>query len=223
MIIAMIPARMGSQRLKQKNLREIGGIPLITRAIRRCKAAGVFDEIWVNSEHPAFGEIAKEEGVLFHQRPAALASNTATSEDFIYEFLKAHACDMVFQVHSIAPLLREDTIRDFVTAMEESDNDVLLSCVLEQIECAMAGEPVNFTYERKQNSQELEPIQRVTWSITGWRSAPYIQAYEAKKCATYAGKVGFFPVDRMAGHIIKYEEDLIIAEHYLQATEEQNG
>ncbi|MHA2123645.1 MAG: cytidylyltransferase domain-containing protein, partial [Promethearchaeota archaeon] len=53
----MIPARMGSQRLKQKNLQEINGIPLIVHAIRKSIAAHVFDEIWVNSEHPKFGEI----------------------------------------------------------------------------------------------------------------------------------------------------------------------
>ena len=103
--IAMIPARMGSQRLKQKNLRHVGGLPLITRAIRKCLATHVFDEIWVNSEHPAFGEIAVQEGVHFHQRPVELADNTATSEQFVYEFLKAHPCDYLFQVHSIAPLL----------------------------------------------------------------------------------------------------------------------
>jgi len=33
MILAMIPARMGSQRLKQKNLRELAGIPLITGSL----------------------------------------------------------------------------------------------------------------------------------------------------------------------------------------------
>ena len=53
-VLAMIPARMGSQRLKRKNLRELGGVPLIIRAIRKCLAAGVFDEVWVNSEHPTF-------------------------------------------------------------------------------------------------------------------------------------------------------------------------
>ncbi|MCA9417335.1 MAG: cytidyltransferase, partial [Candidatus Omnitrophica bacterium] len=42
MNIGMIPARMGSQRLKKKNLRELGGVPLITRAIRKCLEAGVF-------------------------------------------------------------------------------------------------------------------------------------------------------------------------------------
>src|SRR5436190_13713198 len=105
MIIAMIPARMGSQRLSKKNLRELSGLPLIVRAIRRCKDAGCFDEIWVNSEHPDFGEIARAEGVQFHRRPEALANNVATSEQFVAEFLQTHECELVFQVHSIAPLL----------------------------------------------------------------------------------------------------------------------
>jgi spore coat polysaccharide biosynthesis protein SpsF (cytidylyltransferase family) len=207
----MIPARMGSQRLKQKNLRELGGIPLITRAIRKCAVAGVFDEIWVNSEHQAFGDIATAEGVRFHRRAAELADNTATSEQFVYDFLKAHPCERVFQVHSIAPLLTADQVAAFVRAMIQEDVDVLLSCTLEQIECAIDGRPINFSFERKTNSQGLRPVQRVTWSITGWRASTYVTAFEQGKTATYAGRVGFHPVDRLAGHIIKTEEDLRIA------------
>ena len=78
MYIAMIPVRMGSQRLKMKNLREMGGLSLITHAIRKCISAACFNEIWVNSEHLTFGEIAIHEGVHFHQRPSELASGTAT-------------------------------------------------------------------------------------------------------------------------------------------------
>jgi len=218
-ITAMIPARMGSQRLKQKNLRELNGIPLITHAIRKSKAADIFDEIWVNSEHLAFADIAKDEGVNFHQRPNELASNTATSEDFIYEFLQQHPCDYVIQVHSIAPLLTAKTVKNFVETMVNSDADVLLSVVNEQIECACDDKPINFSFDGKTNSQELKSIQRVTWSITGWRSANYIAAYESKQCATYAGKVAFFPIERLAGHIIKREEDLKIAEALLPLME----
>ncbi len=216
MKLGMIPARMGSQRLKQKNLRELDGIPLITHTIRKCIAAGVFDEIWVNSEHPAFSEIAAKESVHFHQRPVELASNTATSEDFVYEFLKNHPCEYLFQVHSIAPLLSAEQVAGFVKAMLDSDYDVLLSAVSEQIECAIGGKPVNFAYDQKTNSQELEPIQRITWSITGWRGSVYISSYDAGKCATYAGRVGFYPINRLAGHIIKTEEDLRIAEALLK-------
>ena len=170
----------------------------------------------MNSEHPAFGEIAAQESAHFHQRPAELAGNTATSEDFVYEFLKTHQCEYLFQVHTIAPLLSAEQVAGFVKTMLDSEYDVLLSAVNEQIECAMAGKPVNFAYDQKTNSQELEPIQRITWSITGWRASTYINAYEAGKCATYAGRVGFYPIDRLAGHIIKTEEDLRIAEALLR-------
>ncbi len=95
----MIPARMGSQRLARKNLRSLSGVPLINRAIRKCRAAGVFDQIWVNSEHPTFGEIAAAENVRFHQRPETLGSDIATSEEFVREFLQAHACEYLFQIH----------------------------------------------------------------------------------------------------------------------------
>ena len=219
MNIAMIPARMGSQRLKQKNLRELAGVPLITRAVRKCKAAGVFDEIWVNSEHDAFGEIAREEGVGFHKRPEDLANNVATSEQFVYEFLTKHPCECVFQVHSIAPLLTASQVIGFVRAMREGRYDTLLSCTHEQIECAYHNQPVNFTFQEKTNSQDLDPIQRITWSITGWRRTPYLESFEAGRTATYSGSIGFYPLDRFAGHIIKTEDDLNIAEALLPLRE----
>ena len=219
MNIAMIPARMGSQRLKQKNLRELAGIPLITRAIRKCQTAGVFDEIWVNSEHPAFGDIAKAEGVQFHLRPTALGNNQATSEQYIAEFLDSHPCDLLFQVHSIAPLLTVADVHQFVTAMTGSDFDCLLSYEPIQIECALDGQPVNFTLAEKTNSQDLRPFQRITWSITGWRRASYLKAVRAGQCATYTGKVGYYPVSRFAAHIIKTEEDLNIAAALLPLVE----
>lgn len=217
----MIPARMGSQRLKHKNLCELGGLPLIVLAIRKCKEAGVFDEIWVNSEHPTFRKIALQEGVQFHKRPEELANNTATSEQYVYEFLKACSCDYLFQVHTIAPLLTAKQITGFTRAMLNSDYDVFLSVVNEQIECAIGGNPINFTYDVKTNSQELIPVQKITWSITGWRASTYLSAYESKRCATYAGKVGFYTIDRASGHIIKTKADLAIAESLLALSQSE--
>ena len=208
----MIPARFGSQRLKQKNLQLLVGIPLITHAIRKTKKCGVFNEVWVNSEADVFGKIAQEEGVSFHKRPAELANNQATSEDFVYEFLKLHACDYLVQVHSIAPLLSIKDILIFVDGLKKNEVDVLLSVEKVQIECAYQDTPVNFNYREKTNSQELSPIQKITWSITAWKRDTYLQAYESGKCATYSGKVGYYALNRLAAHIIKTQEDLDIAE-----------
>ncbi|HEY1707266.1 MAG TPA: NTP transferase domain-containing protein [Rhizomicrobium sp.] len=213
--IAMIPARMGSQRLPKKNLALLVGLPLIVHAIRKCQDAGVFDEIYVNSEHPDFGPIAEGEGVKFHRRPEHLGSNTATSEQFVAEFLEVHPCETVFQVHSIAPLLTAAEVRSFVTEMGASGADALMSVVDEQLEAVYDGEPVNFTLAEKTNSQDLKPVRRISWSITGWRREPYLKAFRDGKCATYAGRVGFHSVGRMAGHVIKTQEDLDIAEALL--------
>jgi hypothetical protein len=38
-------------------------------------------------------------------------------------------------------------------------------------------------------------------------------------CATYSGKVGYYPVDRVAGHVVKTEDDLRLAEALLPFAE----
>lgn len=222
-VIAVIPARMGSQRLKQKNLRELAGVPLIVRAIRRCKAAGIFDEIWVNSEHSDFEVIADNEGVRFHHRPEELGGNTATSEQFIAEFLQHHECTWMVQVHSIAPLVTVGEVAAFVARLSADDIDVLLSCEAVEIECAMNGRPVNFSFEEKTNSQDLTPVQRITWSLAAWRRETFLRAHAQGRCATWSGRVDYQALHPMACHVIKTELDLQIAEALLPLVEQSAG
>lgn len=211
----MIPARLGSQRLVKKNLRELGGVTLIARAIRRCFRADCFDDVWVNSESDEIGGIARDEGAMFHKRPAELACDAATSEDFVREFLGHRECERIVQVHSIAPLLGAARIADFTRAFESAEFDTLLGYVPEAIECAYMGQAVNFSFDRKTNSQQLEPVQRIPWSITGWTRSTYLHAAEIGRAATYAGRIGWFALDRIEGHVIKTEQDLRIAEALL--------
>ncbi|MEM6603043.1 MAG: NTP transferase domain-containing protein [Pseudomonadota bacterium] len=215
--IAMIPARLGSQRLQKKNLLPLEGVPLIAHAIRKCFQAECFDEIWVNTESDEIAEVAITEGARIHKRPASLANNVATSEDFITEFLTHHPCEAVFQVHSIAPLLTAQEVEEFVKHYKTHDQDVLLSCIHDQIEVAFDGEPVNFTFAEKTNSQDLRPLQRITWSITAWRYQTFLDAVAQKKAATYAGKVSFYPVSAASGHVIKTQHDLDVASALLRS------
>lgn len=210
--IAMIPARMGSQRLQKKNLAPLKGEPLIVHAIRKCIQAGIFDRVIVNSEHPDFGIIAEQENAEFYQRPTHLGSSTATSEDFVEDFLIKNKCDYVFQVHSIAPLLTVKELEGFVKYTLESGADVVLSTVDDQLEAICQKKPVNFTFLEKSNSQDLPSIRKISWAITAWRSKTFLAAKAAGKCATYAGKRDYYTVGKLAGHVIKNREDLSIAE-----------
>lgn len=206
-VIAMIPARLGSQRLKQKNLLEIDGVPLIVRAMRKASAMACFDEVWVNSEADLIGDLARAEGVNFHKRPEHLGGNTSTSEEFVYEFLSAHPCDYLVQVHSIAPLLTRDEITRFVSQLTTAGHNTLLSGVPEQIQCMMGGKALNFSIDGMDATQELVSIDRISWSLTGWKSDSYRATVDAGGCATFHGDLGFFALSRPSGMVIKYEED----------------
>lgn len=64
-IIAMIPARIGSERLKIKNLALVDNKPLIFYSINAAIKSRIFDEIYINSDDLIFEDIAKRYKVNF--------------------------------------------------------------------------------------------------------------------------------------------------------------
>jgi CMP-N,N'-diacetyllegionaminic acid synthase len=75
--IALIPARAGSKGLPGKNLRTVGGISLLARAIRVAQAVDGVSRIIVSTDGPEIAEEARRYGADVHVRPADLASDRA--------------------------------------------------------------------------------------------------------------------------------------------------
>jgi pseudaminic acid cytidylyltransferase len=73
--IAVIAARAGSKRIPGKNSRSMLGIPLITRAIRICQEAGVFESVVVSTDSDQIADLARAAGAQVHDRPANLADD----------------------------------------------------------------------------------------------------------------------------------------------------
>jgi CMP-N-acetylneuraminic acid synthetase len=71
-IIAVIPARKGSRRLKNKNRLRYKGVPLAIRAIRQCKRFDLIDKIIFTSDDDYLLKLAKKEGVTVIKRPKRL-------------------------------------------------------------------------------------------------------------------------------------------------------
>jgi len=78
--IALIPARSGSERVPQKNIRTLARHPLIAYAIATARQAGVFERIVCSTDSSEIAEVARRYGAeLPILRPSELA--TATSPD----------------------------------------------------------------------------------------------------------------------------------------------
>lgn len=81
-ILALIPARAGSKRLPGKNIRRLGGKPLIFWSIDVVTGMSDIVDIMVSTDSPHIAEVAKNSGALVPWlRPDALASDTASSVD----------------------------------------------------------------------------------------------------------------------------------------------
>ncbi|MBO5267999.1 MAG: acylneuraminate cytidylyltransferase family protein [Muribaculaceae bacterium] len=83
----IIPARGGSKGIPHKNIKPLGGRPLIAYAIDGARGAGADDRhIILSTDDPAIAETARSLGLpVPYMRPAALATDTAGSREVILD------------------------------------------------------------------------------------------------------------------------------------------
>jgi len=87
-VICIIPARGGSKGLPRKNIKLIGGEPLITRVINHAKASGVIDVILVTTDDKEIADIALKSGAeVPFIRPDNLAEDLSTTEETLQHAL----------------------------------------------------------------------------------------------------------------------------------------
>jgi CMP-N,N'-diacetyllegionaminic acid synthase len=81
-ILALITARGGSKRLPGKNIRPLGGKPLIVWSINVAQNIPEICDILVSTDDPAIAEVCKEASAYVPWlRPVELATDTASSVD----------------------------------------------------------------------------------------------------------------------------------------------
>lgn len=76
-LIAIIPARGGSKRIPQKNIKEFFGHPLIAYTITAAITSNLFSKVVVSTDCPETGKIAQWYGAEYLPRPKSLATDTA--------------------------------------------------------------------------------------------------------------------------------------------------
>jgi CMP-N-acetylneuraminic acid synthetase len=75
--VAIIPARGGSKGIARKNLQEVGGVPLVVRAVHAGLRASRVDRVVVSTDDSEIAEIVRKSGGEVLMRPAHLAGDDA--------------------------------------------------------------------------------------------------------------------------------------------------
>lgn len=223
-IVAMIPARIGSTRLRMKNLALVNGKPLIFYAIKAAQDAGVFDRVVVNADHIIFLEIAKRYQADFYLRPAALGSSTTKSDDVVYDFMKNYPSDILAWINPICPFQSSDDIKAIINYFNGEKLDTLITVKNEQVHSIYEGKPINFAVGRVfAQTQELQPVQPFVYSVMMWRNKTFIDTFNWRGCAVFCGKVGYYAVRKEVAIMIKTKEDIMLADYIMKTKETTIG
>jgi CMP-N-acetylneuraminic acid synthetase len=98
-VLAIIPARGGSKLLPRKNLKQLGGKPLIVWTIEAALKSRYITKIVVSTDDDEISNLSKKSGVSVIKRPKNLASDTSTSESVILHTLDfLNSDDLVFDI-----------------------------------------------------------------------------------------------------------------------------
>jgi len=123
-VVAVIPARGGSKGIPGKNLRSIGGVPMIVRTVRAALAASRVDCVIVSSDDDEILRVSAEAGASIIRRPAELATDDASSESAllhalgVLEAMDIHPERLVF-LQCTSPFLGVRDVEALIAALDD--------------------------------------------------------------------------------------------------------
>ena len=114
MNIAIIPARIGSKRIKEKNIKNFFGKPIICYSILAAQQTGIFSKIIVTTDSLKIAKIAKKYGADIFFRSKKLSKDSTMLSPVIHDVLKKNEYsseDYVCCIYATAPLINYTDIK----------------------------------------------------------------------------------------------------------------
>lgn len=213
--VAIIPARGGSKGVPRKNLRRVGGLPLLARAIATAREVPAIDRVVVSTDDPEIAVVAREWGAEVVTRPAELSGDDATSESALLHALDVLAergldVGVVAFLQATSPFIDRRDLAEAVRRVAEGRESSVFSAVeswgflWKPTASGMVG--VNHDAASRPRRQEREP----EFLETG---AFYVMAADGFRAARHRffGRVGVAVVPERNALEIDTEEQLAMA------------
>jgi CMP-N,N'-diacetyllegionaminic acid synthase len=217
-LVAHIPARAGSKRVRSKNLRMLNGKPMIAYAIECAKACPEIEEVYVNTDCPKLAALAEEYGVNVFLRNSELASDTASGDDFTVDIIDRLKLDTLMMISPVCPLVSPEDVTNAIAAYCASDADALITCEETNMQTAMESQFVNIDpVGPLKPSQDNPKIQICNWAVTIWNAEAFRKNYADFKGGYCGTNRILFPIDPLRAVKVSYEEDFKLVETLLKA------
>ena len=218
-INAFVGCRLGSTRVKFKNLSLINNKPLFTYLTDNALAASNIDELYLNTDSQYIVDVAKEiysNKLNYYIRPPHLGSSKAKLDDFVYDFMINFPSDITIFFNPCCLFLKTETIDKAITYFIENNLDSLCASRVAQTLCFLNNKPINFSFNVAQpRTQDLDAIHCQTCAFFIWKTKTFKNDYEKNSAGNFCGKFQSYGLSTLESIDIDTEEDYLIAESIL--------
>ncbi|WP_281228104.1 cytidylyltransferase domain-containing protein [Flavobacterium aquiphilum] len=161
--ICIIPARGGSKRLSQKNIRLLGNFPLIAHSILYAKAnSDIIDEIYVSTDDSEIKKTALQFGAKVIDRPTSISGDFEPTVSALKHVLESIEKDVenVILLQATNPFRPKNLLKEGFEIYQNGEFDSLFTVTRNHQKFGkIAGNKfIPFNYEIGQRSQDLEPL-----------------------------------------------------------------
>jgi CMP-N-acetylneuraminic acid synthetase len=161
--IAIIPARGGSKRLPQKNIKLLDGIPLLSFSILFAQVnSEIIDEVYVSTDDQDIKRIALEYGAKVIDRPAAISGDHEPTVSALKHVLESTDSDIdnVILLQPTNPIRPENLLKDTFEIYQKENCNSLFTVSRNHKKFGKIVEQkfVPYNYKIGQRSQDLEPL-----------------------------------------------------------------
>jgi N-acylneuraminate cytidylyltransferase len=214
-VLAIIPARGGSRGIPRKNLKDLGGMPLLAHSIRHAQKADLVTDYLVNSEDAEIREVAASFGAPVMNRPPEYAEEIMPNEvDLLLgwtvkEFERNHEpVDIVVLLYPTSPLRDPKSIDEAILRITRDGYDSVLSLYFDdRYLWAREGHsvvPTNYDPTRRM------PRQKESWNQWVENKAVYAVRRDRliETGCRLGGKIGFVEMEKWRSIDVDAPEDL---------------
>lgn len=213
LVKALVPMKHHSERVKNKNFREIGGRPLFHWILESLSGSKYIDEIIINTDSDLIaGDASKNFDVTILKRPDYLLGDMVSMAPLTKYDLSQSNGHFFLQTHSTNPLLTTNTINKAIeTYFSLKQHDSLFTVTpLKTRFYWPDGKSINHDPDNLIRTQDLPVI---------YEENSCIYIFSRKMFDTLGHRLGknpyMMPIDRIEAIDIDDESDFLMTEYFI--------
>jgi len=219
-IVALIPLRGGSKSIPFKNIKYIAGKPLCLWVLEAAGCSKLIDRVYVSTDSNKIIDVVSASSlpVKILKRDPSLATDTASTESVMLDFMNKLYFDIIVTIQATSPLTGTEDIDSAINYFLDNDFDSLLTGTrVKKFFWSDDSKPVNYNPVRRPRRQDFN----------GWimeNGAFYItkrSILENQKCRL-GGRIGIYEMHPEASFEIDEPMDWKIVENILLEKREKD-